>query len=367
MKRFLFLLPLLWLSPAEATVIFIVSPTGSNQSSTSPADWCNSNNLVETIGAGASGGAVRASGSRGAGGGGGAYNAISNFTFAAPGTTTYTWQVGIGGPTTGGVTAATSGTTGGDTWFNGTTLGGSSVGSKGGTQGTASTSVDVTGGAGGVAASGVGSGFNGGRGGNTSGGSATGGGGAAGSFGAGGNGGDAAANTTAGGQGDNGHGGAGGAAGNNAGSAGTEWDATHGSGGGGGGNNANGAVTAGSGGLYGGGGGGAQDFSGITGTATSGAGTNGIIVLTYTACPGGRSNLPLLGVGRADPPPAVILFDEEGKVRMVALLANRDQLAFASYSPLPGEKRIILPQDTYRKSFSLPNGSPDLSAMSTLQ
>jgi hypothetical protein len=70
--------------------------------------------------------------------GGGAYAKISYFNFSIPGTTQATYRVG-GGAAAGTSTAlcASGGRAnpGGDTWFNGTDLAGSSVGAKGGTGG----------------------------------------------------------------------------------------------------------------------------------------------------------------------------------------------------------------------------------------
>lgn len=279
-----------------ATVTFLTSPTGSNQTYTSPADWNNSNNSVEVVAAGGSGGA--ASGASGgafrssSGAGGGAYSKNTNFSFANPGTTTATYRIGTGGAAvTASGTSVTNGNTGGDSWFNGTTLGGSTIGAQGGVGGGTSGAGNVNGGAGGAAASGTGTTKkSGGRGGNYTGGGgsgarSTGGGGAAGSTNDGNTGVDKSDTSdagTAGGSADGGSGGAGGAAGNNNGGNGTEWDASHGSGGGGGGNAAtSGTLTGGSGGNYGGGGGGACCNNG-TGSQTSGAGIQGIIMLSYT-------------------------------------------------------------------------------------
>jgi hypothetical protein len=304
-----------WLTYDFATVTFLTSPTGSNQTYTSPSDWGNSNNSIVTLGAGASGGtALQGASAYAAGGGGGACNKITNFTFATPGTTTATYQIGTGGAASANSTGLsnTTGNNGGDSWFGGTTLGGSSVGSKGGSGGnsTRGTGTPNVTGAGGVAASGVGTALgNGGAGGLINGSgmssqSATGGGGGAGESG------DGAASTgfssgttrqaSAGGQGNNGTGGAGGAgvtdaAASYAGGNGTEWDASHGSGGGGGGKATNSTTNpnAGSGGQYGAGGGGiASSVSG--GTFTSGAGTQGIIVVTYTPANASTGNFFLV-------------------------------------------------------------------------
>ncbi len=294
-----------------ATVTFITSPTGSNQTYNVPSDWNNSNNSIECLGAGGSGAALRhgLTGIRYAsGGGGGGYGVYTNLTLTAGGTATY--QIGTGGTAVTSTVQGTgiSGNAGGDTWFNGTTYSGASVGGVGGSNGNWSITTSVNGGTGG---GGKGTSSNsGGRGGDITGTGGfrcmTGGGGAAGGSGAGGNGVDisaTAAAASAGGTGDNGAGGAGGAGvfngatGNNGGN-GTEWSASYGSGGGGGGVSASnqGATVAGSGGTYGGGGGagGCISFN-----ATSGAGTNGIIVITYEPSAAATlilTNIPMLGM-----------------------------------------------------------------------
>lgn len=186
---FLFFAPLL----ARAEVIFLTT-TGAN-TWTVPSDWNSSNNTIEVIGGGG-GGVNNSASSNGNGGGGGAYSAISNLSLSGGASVDY--SVGTAGAADGG--------TGGDTWFNGTTLGGSSVGAKGGSGATTGAA-----GAGGVAASGVGatkySGGTGGSGLNGGGG----GGGAAGSHGNGAQGGTAAPT------GNRGAGGGGGADGGSAG------------------------------------------------------------------------------------------------------------------------------------------------------
>jgi hypothetical protein len=276
-------------------VTFLVTPTGINQTFNIPGNWNSSNNKIETIAGGASGGAafgtagfVSASAS---GAGAGAYSSVTNLVFV-PGSTAI-YQIGIGGAavvqTT--VNAGTNGNNGGDSWFNGTTLAGSSVGAKAGLAGQGSGSGGaLAGGAGGPASGGTGSTKrNGGAGGATA---ATGGGGisSAGGGGAGGPNGDgspggAAANgaTSNGGNADNNTvpGGAGGAPNGSPGGNGAEFDGSHGCGGGGGGAiSANLNTVAGSGGNYGGGGGGAASDTGSSSSATSGAGIQGIIVVT---------------------------------------------------------------------------------------
>jgi len=285
----------------------------SGASFVAPVDWPGIADLVQTWGAGAAGGDSLPALNQGPGGGGGGYSSKANVT-AANGAT---MQVGTGG--------ATAYANGGDTWFDGASLAASEVGAKGGVGGDFNTSL---GGAGGAAASGIGTiKFSGGAGGNATGGSDSGGGGGGGAagpngdgknggsctganFGAGGGGGSgggtagAVGGATAGGNGgDNfagtGHGtggaqdapgtdatfgGGGGGAGKwtatentgGFGGQGQEIDASHGSGGGGGGGS--GEQTAGDGGLYGGGGGG----DGRNISTQFGSGANGQIVVTYT-------------------------------------------------------------------------------------
>jgi hypothetical protein len=279
-----------------ATVQTLTSGAGSNQSWTSQSDWNNSDNTIQAIGAGASGGATRGSVAHDTGGGGGGCSGITNFAVDVPGTTTATWQVGVGGPQVSRTSnGSTVGTNGGDTWFNATTLAASSVGAKGGIGGAAGTG-SRSGGAGGDAASGVGTTkTSGGRGGNLTGGSGgggSGGGGAGGLNGDGSAGGDDSSTSstkTDGGAGDAGNGGAGGSF--------TGGSATPPNYSGGGGGGASGvAATASAGGNYGGGGGGANAAS--ASTCRSGAGIQGIIILTYTppATIALGFNMPLMGL-----------------------------------------------------------------------
>ncbi len=262
---------------------FLTSPTGSNQTFTSPSDWNNASNTIEVIGGGGSGGITVSA--HATGGGGGGYSSVTNFTFASPGTTTATYQIGDAGAAVVG-TSNTAGNAGGSTWFNGTTLAGSTVGAVNGSAGK-SGSGSQTGGNGGNTILAIGTTKrSGGAGGDLTGASGSGGSGGGGAAGGTGNGNDGANSSstgsqvrTTGGSADNGGTGAGaggalGAAGGN----GTEWDASHGSGGGGGG--ASTTTAGGDAGDYGGGGGGARLASG---TITSGAGKQGIIVITYTA------------------------------------------------------------------------------------
>lgn len=285
-----------------SVVTFLVTPTGSNQTFNIPGNWNSTQigpsgfaNKIETIGAGGSGGAISVNDPDGGtitGGGGGGYSAITNLVLIPGGTLTY--RIGAGGAAiTAAFLASGTGNPGGDTWFNGTTLVGSSVGAKGGGGGNFSIATFNSGATGGPASSGVGTTKNsGGNSGNatTSGDpvSCSGGGGAAGPNG---NGNSSAAtnqNVSAGGSGDAGSGGGGGA-GNASGSAspggnGTEYDSSHGCGGGGGGAGApasSGTFSGGNGGLYGGGGGAqGEGFGSGIGTSTSGAGAQGLIVIT---------------------------------------------------------------------------------------
>lgn len=257
-----------------ATVTFLTSPTGSNQTYSVPSDWNSSNNSVETIGGG--GGGHR---NKGGGGGGGGYSKQTNISLTPGGSATY--RIGALGA------EGSTPTAGGDSWFNAATLAASTVGSQGGGAGKATSSGSASGG---QATSGIGATkYNGGNGGaqNNAQDSGAGGGGAAGPNGAGNAG---SANTSpsvsgAGGSGDAGVGGAGGAATSvgtqqgNPGGAGTEWDGSHGSGGGGSGSGGpcNTTPTGGAGGSYGGGGGGDGVY-----TVLTGSGGQGIVVVTYT-------------------------------------------------------------------------------------
>lgn len=286
---------------------FITSPTGSLQSSTSDATWNNANNKVECIGGGSSGAVAFSKGTAqsGTGGPGGAYSAITNFTFATPGTTTYQWQVAAGGAAvsvSNAASAAVAGNPGGSTWFNAASDPGNGAdnskcsaaggaASKGGVSQTAALGGQTTAGWGQTKNNGGNAGATG-----SGSGSPSGGGGAAGPNGAG----NSSATTSgtnvpsAGASGDAGSGGGGGATGVNgggtAGSPGTELgDGVHGCGGGGGG--AESSVTAGTftgtngGGLYGAGSGGVVNRASSDSNATAAQGVKGaqgIIVLTWT-------------------------------------------------------------------------------------
>lgn len=131
-----------WFTVPREKVIFLT--TTGNQTWPVPLDWNSLNNTVECLGGG--GNASAWSGSVGAGAGGGAYSLKSNVALN-PGST-INYAVGDGN--------------GGDTIFNGTTLGNASCSAEGGTPNTTFTRGD-----GGQASNGVGdikfSGGNGGH------------------------------------------------------------------------------------------------------------------------------------------------------------------------------------------------------------
>lgn len=237
---------------ATSTTTFLTSGT----TFAVPADWNDSSNSIQCIGAG--GGGASAAGS--AGGGGGAYCAAANITLTP--STNVQIQIGVGG---------SAHTAGSASWFNGTSSTSASCGAASGSGGVGGTS-----GAGGTTGNSVGSiTFAGGNGGGTCGTScaSTGGGGAGGPDGAGGNGTTVAGATPGtGGAGDAGSGGAGGAINGGAGGNGTEISGTAGSGGGGG--SGTGSIAGGAGGSYGGGGGGAGHGGG--------SGGPGLCIVTYT-------------------------------------------------------------------------------------
>jgi len=236
-----------------ATTIFLT--TGSSW--TVPSNWNNANNIIECLGAGANG--VGDSRNTNAGGGG-AYAKIINLNLTPGANVSY--HIG---------TPASS-----DTTFNGTSLGACSVGAKG-----------AVGKIGGTAAASVGTTkYSGGNG-------QYAGGGAAGPYGAGTNGSSSIAGD--GGDGDAGLGGAGGTGSHPDGSPGSEWGSSHGSGGGGvsgrgyvsgiGSALTASATDGGDGGIYGAGGGVggyARAANGDTAIGNPGAGTGGLIKITYT-------------------------------------------------------------------------------------
>lgn len=162
-----------WFTIPGETVIFLTG-TGAGLTWTVPNNWNSLNNTVECIGGGGNTGAY--SGSVGGGAGGGAYSLKSNVALN-PGTQ-ININVGDGN--------------GGDTLFNGTTLGNSSVSAEGGNPNSG-----ATGGTGGQAANGIGdTKFSGGTGGDkNTGGLDNGGGGGGGSAGPHGNGANGATST----------------------------------------------------------------------------------------------------------------------------------------------------------------------------
>lgn len=283
----------------------ILTTTGSNQTYTSPSDWDNAANTVECLGGGASGARVAGAAGHGTGGGGAAYSKITNFSFASPGTTTATYRVAAGGASSV-ATSSAAGNNGEPTWFNASADPGNGAdntkcSAAGGTAGVVGTG-SQNGGAGGATTAGWGTTKNaGGRGGNLTGASGTGGsggGGAAGPSGAGGAGADSTSTgfvATAGGSANNGTT-AGGASNGGAGGNGTEFSASYGCGSGGGGNNNGSANAAGAGGNYGGGGGAGSSSSVVN--VTTGAGKQGLVVITYTPLVATYfpTNLPMLGM-----------------------------------------------------------------------
>lgn len=286
---------------------------------TVPSDWNNASNTIEVIGGGGGGAGHGYGVNTPYGGGGGGYSQIANLALTPGALITY--QVGAAGA--GGCTGACNGANGGDTWFNGASLGASSVGAKGGGGG-----ADGVAGAGGATSTAVGTvkykGGNGaflGGGGGAAGPNGSGGNGGAhinfgepGGSGGGGGGGSNGLNSNAGATGGNNYLGAGGGAINNPGTngggaggnpfngnhgnssasnggAGTEWEATHGSGGGGSTGSygdPGSAATGGAGGLYGAGGGAGSGTSAPQ-DANGGSGAQGIIVITYTTAGGASS------------------------------------------------------------------------------
>ncbi len=282
------------------TVIFLTT-TGAG-TWTVPADWNSANNTIECIGGGGSGAVSRqANGvdTRATGGSGAAYASVQNLSLVPGSLVSY--NVALGGASVSRTTNGTSsGNNGGDTWFGGTSLSTSSVGAVGGKGGTAVSGSNLTGAIGGQASSCVGSiKFSGGNSGSiTLSGSgnvlSTGGGGAAGPNGNGNASADDNVHATgsSGGTGDAGSGGSGGWVGNpsGAGGNGSEWTATVGGtagSGGGSGSSVSGlgnTYTA-NGGNYGAGSGGVACYN-ASGTVYSGAGAQGIIVITYDAITG---------------------------------------------------------------------------------
>ena len=115
----------------------ITTTSGSNQTWTVPSDWNSASNKVEVIASGGGG----SNGANGNGGCGGSYATKSNISLTGGGSATYFLNVGGAGAAAG---AGAAGTAGGDAWFNGTTLAGSSVGAKGGAGGNNSGATGTT-------------------------------------------------------------------------------------------------------------------------------------------------------------------------------------------------------------------------------
>jgi hypothetical protein len=238
----------------------------SGSSWTVPSNWNSRNNKIEAIGGGGSGG-----NNSGGGGGGGAYAAITNLSLTPGASIPIT--IGQGGaPQTSYDTAGHPGT---GTSFGSYLYADFGLAGQGGggayqaPGGQATNCIGTIVYSGGTA--GGGSGFGGGGGG----------GGAAGPIGngnAGGNGvGGYLGGSGLGGAGDAGFGGSGGSS--SVGGAGAEFDASYGSGGGGAGGSAGSNAPGYDGGFYGAGGGGTYGYNS---GAPSGAGAQGLIVITYT-------------------------------------------------------------------------------------
>lgn len=254
-----------------STQIGLTASPGSLQSWTIPNDWNNSNNEIEVLSGGGGGG-----GNCGGGGGGGSYERILNqFLTGTP-----QYQIGIGGQ--GSSSSASTGQSGGQTWFNGATIGASSVATNGGSAGGVGKS--GTGGNGGSDNKGTQfyKGGNGGPGGSGSVAGGGGGGGSAGPAGAGGNGGAGFQGGDGGGNGTRGAVGSG------------SWNGfAPGQGGlGGGGGFAHAGASGGPGSAYGGGGGGA----GNSAASLNGNGAQGLIIITYTPLAKSGFNMPGMGL-----------------------------------------------------------------------
>ena len=249
-----------YLNLSGMTRIFIT--TGTTQWSV-PSNWNSANNTIEAIGSGGPGGATDSYGNGGSGGGGGAYNKILNWV-GTPGA-----NVNIN------ISSGISYTPG--TWFASSTTLFAADGQNGIQHqssgfvygGLASSCTPTT-----YAYSGGTSGYDVGE--NGPGG---GGGGAAGPHGVGANGANSTSSGGNGGAGDAGFGGAAGTGESSAGGNGTEWNSSpaYGSGGGGGGGSSGGQDGF-KGGNYGGGGGGGGNNGGAN---FGGAGSPGLIVITY--------------------------------------------------------------------------------------
>lgn len=146
---------------ALINVVFLTT-TGSVLTWEVDPSWNDADNSIHAIGGGAGGGASGVDGGRG--GGGGAYSAETNVPLQSSPPASISYRIGTGG--IGGADDqppfTSTGTNGGDTWFNSATFAGATVGARGGEGGSGRTG----GGDGGQAASGIGSTrFSGGNGG----------------------------------------------------------------------------------------------------------------------------------------------------------------------------------------------------------
>ncbi len=246
-----FLLP----QAARAATIYLTSGSSWDV----PSDWNDNDNSIEVIGGGGGGAASTITGNYA--GGGGAYSKSSNISLRAESAVTY--SIGSGGST---------GATGGDTYFNGSSCGSASVCAKGGGGGAS------VGGAGGSASAGIGTTrYSGGAGSIATRNQCGSAGGAAGPHGDG----NSSANCSGGGAGDAGYGGGGGAIGGylysgSPGGNGGEYG-SYGSGGGGGAGTYS-TTQGGNGGYYGGGGAANLTYN----PSVAGLGAPGLIVITYS-------------------------------------------------------------------------------------
>ena len=269
--------------------VIILSTVGPG-SFTRPADWNDAANTIHVFagGGGGSSSVFGAGGHTAYGGGGGEWRSASNVTLAS----VTSFYVGGGG---GGGYNGASGGDGGDTWFDGSSLGTATLGAAHGGGGTVSSvGPGGSGGPGGVGNGGGDGGYwalGGGGGGGAGGPNGVGGKGAqgytgqqTGGGGGGGGGGSAGSGTSGGagvsGSGDGGNGYGLGNPGPWPGGAGTEIAGVAGAGGGGGGSDFAGNGF--SGGLFGGGGGAGNNYY-TAGTNTGGPGVQGGIIIVYDA------------------------------------------------------------------------------------
>jgi hypothetical protein len=119
-----------------AVVTFLTSNPGSLQSWPVPGNWNSSNNNVQLVSAGGSGGWASTDSTAGGatGGGGGGYAKTVNVVLTPGGTASYSVAAGGSSGSGSGISVG-NGNSGGAGWFNGTTVGGASVGANGGTGG----------------------------------------------------------------------------------------------------------------------------------------------------------------------------------------------------------------------------------------